>query len=275
MPCKKILVVAATVLAAALLSSAFVTPAASLHRNDRVADASRSMVATSADTKITAPKSKSPSFEYLKFDGAPTFDVLRKTKEYVANRGSHLDNDDIYAAEYVLRGPVIGPINRKDLRESQAGLGIAAAFPDLNVESFGYTVDPENPYRCFYFQRWRGTHTEDLDAFGDVYPATGAEMETPLSVFSVVWTPDQKIIYEQVGAVVDRFEGNTQGKAAVFGMLHTAGLKLNASPGDKVFGLIQRLGHFVGGRGRSWSEKDDIPSWWTSSSRGADGTDQF
>ena len=51
----------------------------------------------------------------------------------------------------------------------------------------------------------------------------------------------------EVGAVVDRLEGNTQGKAAVFGMLHTAGLKLRAAPGDAVFSFIQRIGHILSG----------------------------
>lgn len=68
-----------------------------------------------------------------------------------------------------------------------------------------------------------------------------------------------KIIYEQVGAVVDRLEGNTQGKTAVFGLLRTAGLKLSANPGDGVYQLIQRLGHFLGSQGCSWSKEEDIP----------------
>eukprot|EP00529_Nitzschia_sp_RCC80_P030606 CAMPEP_0113487012 /NCGR_PEP_ID=MMETSP0014_2-20120614/25292_1 /TAXON_ID=2857 /ORGANISM="Nitzschia sp." /LENGTH=292 /DNA_ID=CAMNT_0000380701 /DNA_START=78 /DNA_END=956 /DNA_ORIENTATION=+ /assembly_acc=CAM_ASM_000159 len=219
-------------------------------------------------------KSKSPMFEYLKFDGAePSFDVVSKTRDYVNAQSWELD-ESIYDKDYVLRGPVIGPINRKDLRGSQTGLGLREAFPNIEVDSFGYTIDPENPFRCFYFQRWRAVHENDLDAYGDIFPATGVEMEAPVSVFAVVWTPEGKIIYEQVGAVVDRLEGNTQGKAAVFGLLHTAGLKLNASPGDVVFGFIQRLGHLLGGRGRSWSEDEDIPAWWTSKSRGADGTEQ-
>jgi len=215
-------------------------------------------------------------FEYLKFDSNPTFDVLAKAKEYVDSQSESAGMDESwYAPDYVLRGPVIGPINRKDLRGSQNGLGILEAFPDIKLESFGYTIDPENPYRCFYFQRWRATHTQDLDSYGTIYPATGTEMETPVSVFSVVFNPDGRIVYEQVGAVVDRHEGNTQGKAAVFGMLHTAGLKLSASPGDAVFGLIQRIGHLVGGMGRSWSKEDEIPTWWQSSSRGADSTEQW
>ena len=220
-------------------------------------------------------KSKSPMFEYLKFDGNPKFDVLEKTKKYIETQTMNDINEDIYAEDYVLRGPVVGPLTRADLKESQAGLGIAAAFPDIKLDTFGYTIDPENPYRCFYFQRWRGTHTGDMETFGTVYPATGNEMETPVSVFSIVFNPEGKIVYEQVGAVVDRHEGNTQGKAAVFGMLHTAGLKISATPGDKVFAFIQRMGHLAGNMGRNWAREEDIPDWWVSKSRGADGTEQW
>ncbi|KAL7548240.1 hypothetical protein ACHAWF_011531 [Thalassiosira exigua] len=228
----------------------------------------------STSPSATTTKSASPIFEHLKFDGAPSFDVIEKTKEHVSKASWDLD-ESIYDEDYVLRGPVVGPINRKDLIASQTGLGLREAFPDINIDTFGYTIDPENPYRCFYFQRWRATHAGDLDAFGDVYSATGVAMEAPVSVFTAVWTPEGKLIYEQVGAVVDRFEGNTQGKAAVFGLLHTAGLKLSASVGSASFRLVQRLGHLLGGRGRSWSKEDEIPRWWSSTSRGADGTDQW
>jgi hypothetical protein len=228
---------------------------------------------------VTSTKSKSPLFEFLKFDGKPTFDVIAKTEEYIEriqNSKEYGSYEEIYDERYVLRGPVIGPINRADLSLSQNGLGLRAAFPNVNIDTFGYTVDPENPYRCFYFQRWRAVQEDDLDAYGDIFSAgSGTEAEMPVSIFNVVWTPEGKIIYEMVGAVVDRFEGNTEGKAAVFGMLHHAGLKLNASPGDVVFGLIQRVGHALGGRGRSWSKDSDLPSWWVSKSRGADGTDQW
>eukprot|EP01083_Nonionella_stella_P066351 174680_1 len=78
-----------------------------------------------------------------------------------------------------------------------------------------------------------------------------------------------------VGAVVDRLEGNTQGKAAVFGLLHNAGLKIPASPGDKVLQFLQRLGHLKGDMGRCWSRESDIPKWWVSKSRGADDTEQW
>jgi hypothetical protein len=257
------------------ISHAFVTPSsrAQQHQDGMILYSS---VTDAEKTKTQSDVvSKSPIFEYLKFDKAPSFDVVGKTKEYVemARTKEPYSFEEIYDKDYVLRGPVIGPINRKDLQASQKGLGLFQAFSNIELSTFGYTVDPENPYRCFYFQRWRAVNDGDLDAYGDIFPATGAEVETPVATFCVVWTPEGKIIYEQVGAVVDRFEGNTAGKAAVFGLLHAAGLKLPASPGSATFSFIQRLGHVLGGRGRSWSKDEEVPAWWTSKSRGADGTD--
>ena len=281
MPSLRLRVAAAALIvgASSPLANAFVAPgspaAPSQMTQLRMSTAEQTKTSTSSSAVST--KSKSPMFEFLKFDGTqPTFDVIAKTKEYIERTQATGEPDEsIYDERYVLRGPVIGPINRADLAGSQKGLGLRAAFPNVRIDTFGYTVDPENPYRVFYFQRWRSKHEYDLDAYGDIFPATGTEAEMPVSVFSVVWTPEGKIIYEQVGAVVDRLEGNTEGKAAVFGLLHTAGLKLNANPGDALFQFIQRIGHAIGGRGRSWSREEDIPSWWVSKSRGADPADKW
>ncbi|GMH49308.1 hypothetical protein TrRE_jg2652 [Triparma retinervis] len=98
-------------------------------------------------------------------------------------------------------------------------------------------------------------------------------MDGPITITSIHWTPDKQIIYESVGNVVDRHEGNTAGKGAVFGLLHTAGLKIPGSPGSAVLRIQQRLGHFLNQGGRSYSRDEDIPTWWKSKSRGADLTD--
>jgi hypothetical protein len=146
-------------------------------------------------------------FEFLKWGGSqPDFDVMERTKEYTSTfeRTGSIPDESWYHRDYVLRGPVIGPINLRDLRATQDGIQLMQAFPDFKVETFGHTIDPENPYRCFYFQRWRATHTAPLVVNGQTYEATGKSAETPVTVFSVVWTPERNIIYEQVGAVVDR-----------------------------------------------------------------------
>lgn len=209
--------------------------------------------------------------ETLKFGGStPSFDVITKTQEYVKTQGK--TPPEMYAADYVLRGPVIGPINRADLASTSGSFGILEAFPDLETNPFGFTVDSKNPYRCMWFERWTGTHTGSLEVGGKIYAGTGKTMETPAFVNSIVWNPDGKIIYEAVGNVVDRFEGNTEGKAAVFGILHTVGVSIPGTPGSAVFRIAQRIGNALG-MGKSFSAESDIPSWWKSKSRGADATD--
>ena len=117
-----------------------------------------------AVTKTTSsvgdsPKALSPMFEYLKFDKKPSFDVLAKTKSYIEDYQRRYNDpseyEHLYDEQYVLRGPVIGPINRKDLTTSQTGLGLRDAFPNLQVDTFGYTIDPENPYRELFHLIYR------------------------------------------------------------------------------------------------------------------------
>ncbi len=227
---------------------------------------------TSTDSAKPAIEPQPHFMDYLKFNGTtPSFDVMQKTKDYVANRGQN--PDDIYAEDYVLRGPVIGPLTRKDLTSTQGQLSIAEAFPDVETNPFGFTQDPENPYRVFFFEKWRATHSGPLQAGSNTIQPTGKVMDGPVHVNTVCWNPDGKIVYEAVGNVVDRHEGNTQGKAAVFGLLHTAGIKIPGSPGSTLLRLIQRFGHLSGNSGRSFSFEEDIPAWWKSKSRGADPTD--
>jgi hypothetical protein len=146
-------------------------------------------------------------FEFLKWGGStPSFDVIEKTKEYLSYIESRTTPDPSwYHKDYVLRGPVVGPINLKDLYEVQTGLDLITAFPDLRIETFGHTIDPENPYRCLYFQRWSATHSGILKVGEQIMQPTYNSIELPVSVFCIVWTPEQKIIYELVGAVVDRY----------------------------------------------------------------------
>lgn len=247
-----------------------VLPAVTLALTSFPANGGSRLISLQAST-ATDTSSTASWYDYLKFDGSPTFDVLQKTKMYVDNRGSNPDS--IYADDYVLRGPVIGPLTRKDLTSTQGTLNVAEAFPDVETNPFGFTQDPENPYRVFFFEKWRATHTGPLKAGATTVPPTGNRMEGPVHCNSVCWNPDGKIVYESVGAVIDRHEGNTEGKAAVFGLLHTAGIRLPGSPGSTRLRLFQRIGHLFGNSGRSFSQEEDIPSWWKSKSRGADPND--
>ena len=58
---------------------------------------------------------------------------------------------------------------------------------------------------------------------------------------SITWNPDGKVVYESISPPVDRFEGNTKGAGAVFGLLAGAGLQLPASVGDPARILAARM----------------------------------
>ena len=65
----------------------------------------------------------------------------------------------MYADDYVFRGSIIGPISGEEVRDTQEGFSIPLAYPDLARGIFGFTIDPENPYRCLFFERWTATNT--------------------------------------------------------------------------------------------------------------------
>ena len=90
--------------------------------------------------------------DHLKFDSKPSFDVLERTREYVATK-TYDEAAPYYAEDYIFRGSIIGPITAQDVQETQEGFDIVGAYPDLERGIFGMSIDPNNPYRCFFFER--------------------------------------------------------------------------------------------------------------------------
>lgn len=217
--------------------------------------------------------------DYLKFNGStPSFDVVEKTKQYTSEPGYRSFSlkdipTEYYSTDYIFRGPIVGPINRQDLVITNTAFGLGTAFPDLDREAFGFCVDPENPYRCLFFERWKATHTGELNLAGLKAEATGNKSISPVMPFSIVWTPDGEIIYEHLTTAVDRFEGNTMGKVAVFGLLETAGISLSNGVGDQILTLQQKLNRLTNSPAQIYSKAEDRPRWWKSQAVGAEKND--
>ena len=94
--------------------------------------------------------------------------------------------------------------------------------------------------------------------------------------FSINWTPDGKIIYESLTTAVDRFEGNTMGKVAVFGLLEMAGLSLDNNVGNPFLIFLQKLLGVVATNDKVpaiYSKPEEVPKWWKSNSIGAEPND--
>mmetsp|Transcript_76717 Transcript_76717/g.197604 ORF Transcript_76717/g.197604 Transcript_76717/m.197604 type:complete len:263 (+) Transcript_76717:69-857(+) len=212
--------------------------------------------------------------DHLKWGGStPSFDVIEKAKAFAAVKTSD-EAGAFYSDDYIFRGSIIGPITHQDVADTQTRFNVQDAYPDLDRGVFGFTVDPENPYRCFFFERWTGTHTGEIRIGGSVIEPTGNRVETPLHMTSVTFNPEGKIAYQSISPPVDRFEGNTKGAGAVFGLLVGAGVPAGSpSVGEPLLILQQKFAQAAGFLGKQWSEEEDIPSWWKSSARGADPND--
>ena len=126
-------------------------------------------------------------------------------------------------------------------------------------------------------ERWTATHTGDLKLPKlPAAPATGRQSTSPAFPFSVVWDPDGRVIFEHLGPAVDRFEGNTKGKVAVFGLLDTAGLPLDVSVGNPILVFAQKVNAFLdfdGTSAKAYSKPEDVPSWWKSGAVGGEVND--
>ena len=104
--------------------------------------------------------------------------------------------------------------------------------------------------------------------------ATGNDVKLPTHIMSLHFNREGQVRYCCLSSPLDRFEGNTQGAGAIFGLLVGGGLNSgNANVGDPFLRLQQRLTLVIGTFGRGWSKEVDIPRWWASKARGADPTD--
>ena len=226
-----------------------------------------------ASSKVKTPDNfLSIALEYPEGE-LPTFDVLAKTIEFATTKDDGKRNQ-MYAPDYVFRGSIIGPITREDVQNAQEGFQIRDAYPNIDTRAFGFTVDPDNPFRCYYFERWEGTNSGDLSIGGIKMKATDNDVKLPTHIMSLHFNREGQVRYTCLSSPLDRFEGNTQGAGAVFGLLVGGGLNSgNANVGDPFLRLQQRLTHVIGTFGRGWSKEVDIPRWWASKARGADPTD--
>lgn len=240
---------------------------------------------------------------------------------------------DWHADDYVFRGSIVGPITGTDVAETQKGFNLLGAYPDIDRGVYGFTLDPQNPYRVFWFERWTGTMTGAIKIGSLItLPPTQRKIETParqlltdgtaarpcsrprpppkaraaraglrsvrlrlgsaawgrppkdeespalshqIHITSVIFNPEGKVIYETISPPVDRFEGNTKGAGAVFGLLAGAGLQLPTAVGDAVLVAQQKLNTNLlrGVFGKTWSNEEDIPAWWKSQARGGEAND--
>jgi hypothetical protein len=210
-------------------------------------------VATTASTSEVALESRS--------------EQLLAKAEYFVNNGSGFyspPNESHFSKEFVFRGPVIGPLNKKDYLFTMGSLKVFEAFPDLKANAWGFSIDPENPNKVWYLVRNTGTFKNDITLVPNVssIKANGNKLNGCPETHSILFDDDMKIKALTVGYVADRFEGNTNGLGATQGLLFAIGYELPAKP---ILRLIEELTNGVGGGPKTFST--DLPKWWPHAGR--------
>jgi hypothetical protein len=199
--------------------------------------------------------------------------LIERTKEIIYNESGFYSNynEDAFSDEFVFRGPIIGPLNKKDYLKTMDTFGIYKSFPDIDPNAWGFSIDPKNPNRVWFMIRHTGTFTGEPIAPNSInFQPNGAKLEGCPETFNIIFDEEQKVKYLSVGYVADRFEGNTNGKGAAIGIFNLIGL-----PFPKV-GPIQRFFQWFGTEvvdagALSYSAKEEIPKWWKDESICADG----
>lgn len=207
----------------------------------------------------------------------PNNPLIQRANEFIyAKSGFYSESDPEWLSDdFVFRGPYIGPLNKSDYLSTMKTFGIWKAIPDISPNAFGFTIDPTDTNRVWFFVKNTGTFTgEDGFRIGDLLtlPPTGDSLEGAPETFSIIFdgTDEKRIKGLSVGYVNDRFEGNTNGDGAAVGIFRVIGLPFPKGPGP-FLRFAQWFATEVYNVG-AYAYSKDVPKWWTdkSTTRGAD-----
>ena len=200
--------------------------------------------------------------------------LIATAEEFINKKSgfySPYDTDAI-ADDFVFRGPVIGPLNKADYLSTMDTFKVYKAFPDISPNAFGFALDPLDERRVWFFVRNTGTNTGPFGlGYGLEAPPSGNAVVGVPEAFSLTFDADERVRLLTVGYVADRFEGNTGGVGAAFGLLRVAGIPL---PGGLAYRAAVALSNRLpGATAKSCSKREEVPAWWLerSEERGPDG----
>ena len=93
--------------------------------------------------------------------------ILELAKGYVSKGNGFYSPivEEIHADDFVFRGGVIGPLNKRDYCSTMAKLGVSEAF-DLSPNAFGFCVDPDLPNAARFFVRYTGKQVKTWKVAG-------------------------------------------------------------------------------------------------------------
>lgn len=124
------------------------------------------------------------------------------------------------------------------------------AIPNLHAHPYGFSTDPHEPHRVWFFIRTTGSATGTLNFFGKAIKPKSpvAVVQGAPEICSYTFDADGRCTAFTGGYVADRRVGNTGGLGAVFGILHALGAPV-PKPGSLGFMVASLVRKVVG----AWS----------------------
>mmetsp|Transcript_32779 Transcript_32779/g.36695 ORF Transcript_32779/g.36695 Transcript_32779/m.36695 type:complete len:228 (-) Transcript_32779:74-757(-) len=150
-------------------------------------------------------------------------DLINRTKEVLSPEISlgTKDGGKCLADDFEFVAAVVGPINKEEYLEALNTFQLEDSF-DIEQNFFGFTVDPLQTNRVYFFSRQIAKHT-GTDFMGA--KADGKELILPPQTFHVDFN-EQGLIKEVGFYTVDRRQGNTGGLGGAFGYFYGVGKPL-------------------------------------------------
>jgi len=154
-------------------------------------------------------------------------ELIAKTKKLIspeAEFGSK--NPDLLADDFQFVFPVVGPLSKIEFCTIFGSFKVKDAFPDTQSNFFGFTVDPLEPNRVWFFTRATMTHTGSLKFGRKEFKPTGKEVVITPQCLSMSFDKEGRCYKFTGGYSIDRTTGNCGGLGGLFGIIHSIGAAL-------------------------------------------------
>ena len=169
---------------------------------------------------LEAPTNNTTSAASGGFAIAPD-DLVALAKDILVEKGiGTKDGGACLAEDFEFVAAVVGPIPKEAYLKALGGFRIEDGF-DLTNKFFGFSVDPTQPNRVWFFQRLEAVHT---GTFMGAEP-TGKEITYPPQANHMDFDEEGKVT-EFGFYTVDRRQGDTGGLGGAFGLMYAVGKPL-------------------------------------------------
>jgi len=156
--------------------------------------------------------------------------LITETKK-ILDADFGVKDNSMLADDFQFIFQVMGPLPKEEFLSTFPKFGVNKAFPNMAKNYFGFTIDPLEPNRVWFFSRAVAKHEGPFSWFGQTWEGTGIQINCPPQVFSFSFDDRMKCYKFTGGYPVDRHVGNTGGLGGLFGFVHALGGVLPFSEG--------------------------------------------